>query len=139
MYLLYSALLAIGLLISLPYWLLQTLRHGKYRTGLVGELQRRFPQYQVVVSTATDTGQKLAYTRFGEENTFYFPLDFAFAIGPYLRRLRPELIVLAETEFWPNFLRLAHQRGARIAVVNARISDRSWPGYRRIRRLLAKV
>ena len=175
MYLLYSALLAIGLLISVPYWLLQTLRHGKYRSGLgerlgrvperlqegtsrptiwvhavsvgevlavsglVGELQRRFPQYQVVVSTATDTGQKLAYTRFGEENAFYFPLDFAFAIGPYLRRLRPELIVLAETEFWPNFLRLAHESGARIAVVNARISDRSWPGYRRIRRLLAKM
>ena len=175
MYLLYSALLAIGLLVSLPYWLLQTLRHGKYRSGLgerlgrvakrlqegasrptiwvhavsvgevlavsglVGELQRRFPQYQVVVSTATDTGQKLACTRFGEENVFYFPLDFAFAIGPYVRRLRPELIVLAETEFWPNFLRLAHESGARVAVVNARISDRSWPGYRRIRRLLAKV
>jgi 3-deoxy-D-manno-octulosonic-acid transferase len=175
MYWLYSALLAIGLLVSLPYWLLQMLRHGKYRSGLgerlgrvpdrllegtsrptiwvhavsvgevlavcglVGELQRRFPQFQVVVSTATDTGQKLACTRFGEENVFYFPLDFAFAIGPYVQRLRPELIVLAETEFWPNFLRLAHQSSARVAVVNARISDRSWPGYRRIRRLLAKV
>ena len=175
MYWIYSALLAAGLLVSLPYWLLQRMRHGKYRaglderlgripprlvaqpsrptmwihavsvgevlavSGLVSELNKRFTQYRVVVSTTTDTGQKLARTRFGSENVFYFPLDFAFAIRPYLLLLRPELIVIAETEFWPNFLRLAHATGARIAVVNARISDRSWPGYRRFRRLLVRV
>ena len=92
-----------------------------------------------MVSTTTDTGQKLARKRFGEDNVFYFPLDFAFAIRPYFRALRPELIVLAETEFWPNFLRLAHASGARVAVVNARISDRSWPGYRRFRLVLRKI
>jgi len=48
-------------------------------------------------------------------------------------------VVIAETEFWPNFLRLARASGARIAVVNARISDRSWPGYRRWRRILVRV
>jgi 3-deoxy-D-manno-octulosonic-acid transferase len=105
----------------------------------VGELRRRFPQYRVVVSTTTATGQKLAQKHFGAESVFYFPLDFAFAIRPYLTRLRPRLIVLAETEFWPNFLRLAHEAGSRVAVVNARISDRSWPGYRRVRRILARV
>jgi 3-deoxy-D-manno-octulosonic-acid transferase len=175
MYLIYSALLAAGLLVSLPYWLLQRLRHDKYRaglgerlgripqrlavqparpviwvhavsvgevlaiSGLVGEITKRFSQHRVVISTTTDTGQKLARARFGAENVFYFPLDFAFAIRPYLRLLKPELIVIAETEFWPNFLRLAHAAGARIAVVNARISDRSWPGYRRFRRLLTGI
>jgi 3-deoxy-D-manno-octulosonic-acid transferase len=175
MYLIYSALLAAGLLVSLPYWLLQRVRHGKYHagfgerlgriprrlvaqparptiwvhavsvgevlavSGLVAELRKRFTQHRVVISTTTDTGQKLARTRFGAENVFYFPLDFAFAIGPYLRWLEPELIVIAETEFWPNFLRHARASGARIAVVNARISDRSWPGYRRFRRLLTGV
>jgi 3-deoxy-D-manno-octulosonic-acid transferase len=175
MYLLYSAVLAIGLLVSLPYWLLQMLRHGKYQqglnerlgklplrfkqqsatqtiwvhavsvgevlavSGLIGELRRRFPQHRVVLSTTTSTGQKLARKRFGEECVFYFPLDFAFAIRPYLRTLHPQMIVIAETEFWPNFLRLAHASGARIAVVNARISDRSWPGYRRFGFLLPKV
>ncbi len=175
MYLIYTALLAAGLLVSLPYWLMQRLRHGKYRAGLgerlgripqrlaaqparpaiwihavsVGEvlavnglateLTKRFPQHRVVVSTTTDTGQKLARTRFGAENVFYFPLDFAFAIRPYLRLLQPELVVIAETEFWPNFLRLAHASGARIAVVNARISDRSLSGYRRFRHFLASV
>jgi 3-deoxy-D-manno-octulosonic-acid transferase len=175
MYLLYSALLAVGLLVTLPYWLLQMLRHGKYRGGLAGRfgrvparitgpssppaiwvhavsvgevvavsglierLRRSFPQCRVVVSTTTQTGQKLARSRFGDDTVFYFPLDFSFAVQPYLRQLRPQLIVIAETEFWPNFLRLAHKNGARVAVVNARISDRSWPGYRRWRRFLTPV
>jgi 3-deoxy-D-manno-octulosonic-acid transferase len=174
MYLLYSALLAAGLLVSLPYWLLQMLRHGKYHeglrerlgkvpagfaespprpiiwvhavslgevlavSGLVEQLRLRFAEHRIVVSTTTSTGQKLARKRFGDD-TFYFPLDFAFAIRPYLRTLKPELVVLAETEFWPNFLRLAKSNGAWVAVVNARISDRSWPGYRRLRRWLAPV
>jgi 3-deoxy-D-manno-octulosonic-acid transferase len=175
MYLIYSALLAAGLLVTVPYWLLQRLRHGKYRdglgerlgripqrlivasarpviwvhavsvgevlavSGLVGELAKRFSHYRIVVSTTTDTGQTLARSRFGAENVFYFPLDFAFAIRPYLRLLEPELILIAETEFWPNFLRLAHASGAAIAIVNARISDRSWPRYRRFRRLFTGV
>lgn len=174
MYLIYTALLAAGLLVSLPYWLLQRLRHGKYRAGLgerlgripprlaaparptiwvhavsvgevlavnnlVAQLEQRFPQHRVVVSTTTDTGQKLARTRFGAENVFYFPLDFAFAIRPYLRLLQPDMVVIAETEFWPNFLRLAHASGAGIAIVNARISNRSWSGYQRFRHLLARV
>src|SRR5450755_546532 len=174
MYLIYSALLAAGLLASLPYWMFAKRRHGKYREGLrerlgkipprlrlqslpaiwvhavsVGEvlavselvsrLRQRFPKYRVVVSTTTATGQKLATKHFGEDSVFYFPLDFAFAIRPYFSVLRPRLVVLAETEFWPNFLRLAHASGARIAVVNARISDRSWPGYRRFRSILKSV
>lgn len=106
---------------------------------LVKKLSKRFPRYWVVVSTTTATGQKLARKHFGENNVFYFPLDLSFAIRPYLSALRPRLIVLAETEFWPNFLRLAHASGARVAVVNARISDRSWPGYRRFRPVLRKI
>jgi 3-deoxy-D-manno-octulosonic-acid transferase len=174
MYWIYSALLTIWLLVSLPYWLIQMSRHGKYRAGLgqrlgrvpphvlnrngrsiwihavsVGEviavsglvdrLREAFPEQRVVISTTTETGQKLARKRFGEESVIYFPLDFAFAIKPYIQALRPELVVIAETEFWPNFLRLVHASGAKIAVVNARISDRSWPGYRRVRSLLRGI
>ncbi|MGI9101279.1 MAG: 3-deoxy-D-manno-octulosonic acid transferase [Terriglobales bacterium] len=102
-------------------------------SGLIGDLQQRFPSHRVVISTTTMTGQKLARERFGENNAFYFPLDFAFAVRPHLRALRPELVVIAETEFWPNFLRLAKDGGARVAVVNARISDRSFPRYLRFR------
>ena len=112
-------------------------------SGLIDAMPRAFPGHRILVSTTTDTGQAVARKRFGEENVFYFPMDFAFAIRSYLRALRPELIALAETEFWPNFLRLARSNGARIAVVNGRISDRSWPSYRRfrfaLRRMLAQV
>jgi len=108
-------------------------------SGLVEHIRRNLPECRVLVSTTTDTGQELARKRFGEENVFYFPLDFASAIRPYLQLLKPELIILAETEFWPNFLRLAHASGARIAVVNGRISDRSWPRYRRFRWALRKM
>jgi len=112
-------------------------------SGLVEHIRQNFGDYRVLVSTTTDTGQELARKRFGEENVFYFPLDFASAIRPYLQVLKPEMIILAETEFWPNFLRLAHSSGARIAVVNGRISDRSWPRYRRfrwaLRRMLAQI
>lgn len=175
MYWLYSALLAAALLVTLPYWLMQMSRHGKYRTGLrermgrvparlitdagkptiwvhavsvgevmavsflIAELRSRFPRCRIVVSTATDTGQKLARKYFGEENVFYFPMDFGFAIRPYLRALQPKLVIIAETEFWPNFLRLTHASGAQLAVVNARISDRSWPQYRRFRFLFARI
>jgi 3-deoxy-D-manno-octulosonic-acid transferase len=173
---LYSVALGVGMLVSLPYWLFQMARHGKYRkgfaerigrvparlrlpgerepviwvhavsvgevlavAGLVEELQRRFPQHKIFISTTTDTGQALARKRFGGGNVFYFPMDFAFAIRPYLRVLRPQMVVVAETEFWPNFMRLVHVSGARIAVVNARISDRSWPSYRRFRGLLRRL
>jgi 3-deoxy-D-manno-octulosonic-acid transferase len=107
--------------------------------GLVEELQRRWPLLRILVSTTTDTGQALARKKFGEGRVFYFPIDLGFAIRPYLRALRPELVMIAETEFWPNFLRLAHKSGARLAIVNARISDRSWPGYRRVRWILRGV
>jgi len=175
-YFFYSLALGTAMLLSLPYWIYQALRHGKYRrgfsgrmgrvparlqangstkrviwvhavsvgevlavSGLVAQMRQSFPDHRVLVTTTTDTGQELARKRFGQENVFYFPMDFAFAIQPYLRLLRPDLIVLAETEFWPNFLRLAHASGARVAVVNARISDRSWPNYRRFRWALRRM
>ena len=110
---------------------------------LAEELRREHPQLPLFISTTTAAGQKLARERYGDENVFYFPLDFGFAIRPYLRALQPHLVILAETEFWPNFLRLAKQSGVRLAVVNARISDRSFPSYRRwkfwLRRVLANV
>src|SRR4051812_35188234 len=107
---------------------------------LVSELcSARKQKLRIVVSTTTTTGQNLARERFGAENVFYFPIDFGFCIGPYMRALRPKLVVMAETEFWPNFLRKAKRCGAKLAVVNARISDRSLPGYRRWKRILGRV
>jgi len=108
-------------------------------SGLVAGLRARFPERRVLVSTTTGTGQKLARERFGGNNVFYYPADFGFAIRPYLSALHPDLVVLAESEFWPNFLHLAQRSGARIAVANARVSDRSLPRYLRLRGLWRRV
>ena len=175
MYIFYSLGLALALLISLPWWVLQVLRLGKYRAGLrerlglvpsrlarpsaagsvwihavsvgevlavsqlVGELKKTNPETQVFISTTTATGQELARERFGPERVFFMPLDFGFALRAYLRVLRPGLLVLAETEFWPNLLHLAKQGGASLAIVNARISDRSFPRYRSLRRFFKRI
>lgn len=174
MYFVYSLLIGFAMLLAIPWWLLQMVRHAKYRAGLaqrfgfvpdnlkdiqqpvlwihavsVGEvlaistlvkrLRERHPPHRILISTTTATGNELARTRFGAENVFYFPLDFGFAIQPYLRALRPEMVILAETEFWPNFLRLAAAAGAKVSVVNARISDRSFPRYRRWRGFFHRV
>src|SRR5450631_4143106 len=106
---------------------------------MVDELKARLPGWRVVISTTTDTGQKLARQRFGDSDVFYFPLDFGFAVGAYLQALRPKLLVLAESEFWPNLLHEARLSGAATAVVNARVSDRSLPRYQRFRKLLERV
>jgi 3-deoxy-D-manno-octulosonic-acid transferase len=88
---------------------------------------------EVMISTTTRTGQRLARERFGADHVFYFPLDFAFAVRAWLRALRPRMVVLLETEFWPRTLTECRRAGVPLAVVNARISDRSWPRYRRLR------
>lgn len=104
-------------------------------TRLVAELDREFPHHRLVVSTTTRTGQALARERFGPARVFYCPLDLPWAVRAYLKWLRPRLLILAETEFWPNLLNGCFRRGIPVAVVNARISDRSWPRYQMLRRL----
>jgi 3-deoxy-D-manno-octulosonic-acid transferase len=104
-------------------------------TRLVKTLDAELPECSVVISTTTRTGQALARNRFGEERVFYWPLDLPWAVRAYLSDLKPRLLVLAETEFWPNLLEACFRRGIPVAVVNARISDRSWPRYRMLRRL----
>jgi len=102
---------------------------------LVGELDRALPGYRLVISTTTRTGQELARDRFGPDRVFYCPLDLPWAVRATLNALQPRLLILAETEFWPNLLSGCFRRGIPVAVVNARISDRSWPRYRRLRAL----
>jgi 3-deoxy-D-manno-octulosonic-acid transferase len=101
---------------------------------LVKTLDAALPGYFIVISTTTRTGQALARERFGAERVFYCPLDLPWAVRTYLKALQPRLLVLAETEFWPNLLSTCYRRGIPVAVVNARVSDRSWPRYRRLRR-----
>jgi 3-deoxy-D-manno-octulosonic-acid transferase len=102
---------------------------------LVAELGAALPDHRLMISTTTRTGQALARERFGPDRVFYCPLDFPWAVRRYLKALQPRMLILAETEFWPNLLNGCFRRGIPVAVVNARISDRSWPRYQMLRRL----
>jgi 3-deoxy-D-manno-octulosonic-acid transferase len=104
-------------------------------TRLVSEMDWGFPKYRILISTTTHTGQKLAQERFGINRVFYCPLDLKWAVRSYLDALKPQLLILAETEFWPNLLHGCFERKIPVAVVNARISDRSWPRYQLLKGL----
>ncbi len=95
--------------------------------------------WTVVISTTTRTGQDLARARFGAERVFYFPLDFAFAVRAFLRVLRPAMVVLAESELWPRLLAECERSGVPVAVVNARVSDRSFRRALRVRKLWGRL
>ncbi len=106
---------------------------------LVNELSACAPQYRVLLSTTTRTGQRLARERAGATRAFYFPLDFPWIVRRYLQVLDPVLLVLVETELWPNLLTACRQAAIPVAVVNGRISDRSLPRYLRFRRVWTKI
>ena len=102
---------------------------------LIRELSAARPDWLIAVSTTTATAQRLAKERLPELPVFYLPLDFAFVVQRYLRVLRPKMLVLMESEFWPNLILQCAKAGVPMAVVNARVSDRSFPRYLKLRRL----
>jgi 3-deoxy-D-manno-octulosonic-acid transferase len=107
--------------------------------GLVEALKARFPARRVIVSTTTATGNAIAREALAADGVFFNPLDLPWAVRRTLAGLNPSLLVLVETEIWPNLIHEAHRRGTRIAVANGRLSPRSFPRYRRLRPLLARV
>jgi len=178
-YLLYTALLAVGFVISLPWFLWKGRATGKYRASfrermgrlpvylnvdrerslwihavsvgevlaartLVEPLRARFPKHKLFLSTTTVTGNAVARKNLrGLDGLFYAPFDFPWSVRQALDTLRPDLLVIMETELWPNLIHEAKRRGVRVALVNGRISPRSYPRYLRIRwfmrRLLAEI
>jgi len=99
---------------------------------LLERLSRRRPDWEIVISTTTETGLTVARRVFPDLVTFYAPLDFSWATRRAIERIQPSVLVLVETEIWPNLIRAAADFGARIAVINGRLSDRSHRGYQRI-------
>jgi 3-deoxy-D-manno-octulosonic-acid transferase len=95
------------------------------------------PQAEVVVSATTDTGLGRATELFAREcRVVRFPLDFSWSVGRFLDAIRPDVIGLVELEVWPNFIRACRHRRIPVCVINGRLSERSFRGYRRIRRFI---
>ena len=109
--------------------------------ALVRRLKQQHPGLPIFVSTGTATGQALAREKLADVTAgiFYAPLDLPFAVRRVLDTIRPRLLIVAETEIWPNLYRMAKQSGAGLLVVNGRISDRAYPSYRRFRFLFRSV
>ena len=93
---------------------------------------------RVVMSVTTDTGFARATALYGEHHRVVrYPLDFSRAVARFLNRVRPDVVGLLELEVWPNFTRACADRGIPVVVLNGRLSDESFRGYRRLRSALA--
>ncbi|MEW6321711.1 MAG: 3-deoxy-D-manno-octulosonic acid transferase [Acidobacteriota bacterium] len=107
---------------------------------LVRDLRQRYPALRIVLSTTTLAGQQLA--RRGVQDVdavFYFPFDLGVFVRRTLDVVRPRLFLMMETEIWPNLLRECRRRGVRTAIVNGRLSQRSYPRYRLVRGFMRRV
>lgn len=101
---------------------------------LAEALKQRFPTRAIFVSTTTETGRRLAAERLScADVIFYFPLDWNIAVRKALRTICPSVVIVMETEIWPNFLRAARRAGIPVIFANARISERSFARYKRWR------
>ena len=103
---------------------------------LVEEMARRRPNWEVVISTSTSTGLAVARRAYPDLVTFYAPLDFSWSTRRAVARIRPTVLALVELELWPNLIRAAKRSGSKVAIINARLSPRSYRGYRSLRRPL---
>ncbi|WP_298432780.1 3-deoxy-D-manno-octulosonic acid transferase [Geobacter sp.] len=106
---------------------------------LLKALKDRFPEMRLVLSAVTETGREVAEKIAEVDLCIYFPFDHGFAVKGALRRIKPSLVVIVETEIWPNFIRYARKGGASVVLANGRISDRSFPRYLKLKGLFCPV
>lgn len=107
--------------------------------SLVRALKQTYPDCAILISNVTETGHAVAKTVREADLCIFFPFDLSWVVRRVLRQIRPALLIIVETEIWPNFVRIGHQMGIPVTLVNGRLSDRSFPRYRRIRGLMAPL
>ncbi len=108
---------------------------------VVSKILEEFPDYRLVVSTTTKTGQNLARELFARqaELIFYFPFDWRFSVRRALKIIKPNVVLIMETELWFNFIREAGKKEAHIFIVNGRLSEKSFKRYSLIQKLTSRV
>ena len=107
--------------------------------SIIPELQERYGDLNVIISTTTHTGQDVARKKYPDCTVCYCPLDFSWAVKRSLRRIQPDLLVLVELELWPNLIREASRQQIPLAIINGRLSEKSFNGYQKIRPLIASL
>lgn len=107
---------------------------------IIEQLENKFGDFEIVISTTTDTGFARATTLFSKNHkVFYFPFDFYLIIKRAFRNIQPDICLLMELEIWPNFVQIAKQSNIPVIVVNGRMSDKSFPRYQKIKPLVKKM
>lgn len=108
---------------------------------LVDKLHEQFPGHRLIISTTTKTGHELAKKIFAKQTAavIYFPFDWKFSVINALRHFKPSLVLLMETEIWPRFIREAKANGAKVAIVNGRLSAKSFGRYSKIKSFISRV
>jgi 3-deoxy-D-manno-octulosonic-acid transferase len=106
---------------------------------VIAGLRERYPDLRLFLSTTTMSGQQIARSVADVDAVFYFPFDFTFIVRRTLNLVKPRLFVMIETEIWPNLLRECRRRGIRTALVNGRLSPRSYSRYRIVRPFIRRV
>ena len=107
---------------------------------LIRELKRKYPERKLLLSTVTVTGNLTARQRVPEaDGVLYFPFDYPWVVRRVIRRIRPAVVLIAETELWPNFFRELNRQGIPSALVNGRISPRSYGNYLKFRSFFSSV
>lgn len=101
---------------------------------VIAALQKAYPHETILVTTTTATGADIASKIAGIEHR-YMPIDFAFAVRGFLRRLNPKILLIMETELWPNTLATVKKASVPVVVMNARLSEKSMKGYQRVQPL----
>ncbi|MBM7622947.1 3-deoxy-D-manno-octulosonic acid transferase [Sporohalobacter salinus] len=109
-------------------------------SSLVSELSAEYPECKILFSTITDTGRNMARKSIDQADAIiYFPLDFPWIVNRVLEKIKPELIIMIETELWPNFLKTAKKFDCKTMVASGRISDSSLKSYKYFKPLLKRV
>ncbi|MGD2095678.1 MAG: 3-deoxy-D-manno-octulosonic acid transferase [Phycisphaerales bacterium] len=107
---------------------------------ILKELQNKFTDFEIVISTTTDTGFARANSIFGQElQVFYFPFDLSWVMQHAFSNIRPTTCLLMELEIWPNFIHTAQQLNIPVIVINGRLSDKSFPRYKIIKPIIKKI
>ena len=102
--------------------------------NLIKKTREDFAETNIIVLTGTKTGQEIAQKKLEETATFitYFPFDFPFCIYNMLQKIKPDAVFVMETELWPNFARITNEKKIPLYIINARISDRTYKGYKKL-------
>ncbi len=106
---------------------------------LLKALRRAHPEAAIVVSNITETGRAVAEGIEDIDLAVFFPFDLSWGVRRVLHQVRPKIVIIVETEIWPNFVRIAHEMKVPVVLANGRISDRSFPRYMRGRVVIAPI